>query len=156
MDKDATFFSDNFDVYRRQLPHWRADTVIYFVTWRLHKGNVPLSPEERTVVARTIEHFHASRYWLLAFVVMDDHVHVLVRLGGDETLQKTVHTWKSYSANQLQRNFGRVGAVWQDESLDRIVRDADELDVKRQYIAHNPVKRWPDLQEYEWVRQFEG
>ena len=147
---------DNFEIYRRHLPHWRADDVIYFVTWRLHLTNAPLEPEERSLVAQAIEHFHSSRYWLIASVVMDDHVHVLVRLASGIQLQSTVHSWKSYTANKLQRSLVRESVVWQDEYYDRIVRDPAELANYMEYIAANPVKRWPGIKEYPWLQIYEA
>lgn len=83
---------------------------------------------------------------------MDDHVHVLVRPYENHSLEQIVHTWKSFTANRLQRESSRTGAVWQQESFDRIVRDENEWLEKIQYIMNNPLKRWPGLGEYAWVR----
>ena len=146
---------ENFEVYRRHLPHWRADHVVYHIDWRLRAGTPPLQPDERTIVATAIEHFHAKRYWLLAYVVMDDHVHVVVRLPREQTLGAAVHSWKSFTANRLQRQANRFGAIWQQEYYDHIVRDAEELQNALQYIANNPIERWPELKEYQWQRFFE-
>jgi hypothetical protein len=35
---------------------------------------------------------------------------------------------------------GTAGSVWQDESWDRILRDATEFEEKLQYMIDNPVK----------------
>ena len=35
--------------------------------------------------------------------------------------------------------------------FDRIIRDERELIEKASYILNNPVKRWPEMEEYEWV-----
>jgi REP element-mobilizing transposase RayT len=85
-------------------------------TRRLHPKNAPLTPNERTMIASEI---NSRRYWLLAYVVMDNHVHVLLRLTLGNPFQKTVHRWNSYAAKQLQRHHDRKRAVWQDESFDR-------------------------------------
>ena len=47
---------------------------------------------------------------------------------------------KGVSANLLNRTRGSSGALWQDESYDRIIRDADELDEKLNYMLNNPVE----------------
>ncbi|MBI5570196.1 MAG: transposase [Desulfomonile tiedjei] len=140
-----------FSMYTRRLHHWRMDGSIYFVTWRLAGSQPPLEPDERSLVVDAIEHLAGDRYDLLAYVVMDDHVHVLAAPVEEFPLQQVVHTWKSYTANRLQRDFGRVGTVWQKEYFDRIVRNEDELMTKVDYIVHNPVRRWPELGEYRWV-----
>ena len=146
--------SDNLEIYQRHLPHWRLEYAIYFVTWRLHPTNALLEPDERALVANAIEHFHTQRYHLIAYVVMDDHVHVLLRLTPGTELEATVHTWKSYTANKLQRTRIRESRVWQGEYFDRIMRDSDELINTLQYIDTNPQKRWPDLDHYPWRRLY--
>lgn len=131
--------------------HWRMGGATYFVTWRLSRMQVELGPEERTIVADALRHFDGQRYRLIAFVVMNDHVHALVTPREPHPLQAIVHSWKSFTANRLQRERRRYGKVWQDESLDRIVRDETELLEKGSYILQNPRKRWPEMGEYPWV-----
>lgn len=152
MDIDLTLAGSNFKAYRRHLPHWRADHVIYFVTWSVASGCDNLNEEERTAVASAIEFFNNKRYWLLAYVVMDDHVHVLVRVSPEYSLEKVLHSWRSFTAHQFVRENHRIAPVWNQESYDRIVRDKDELDGFLQYIADNPTKRWPDQNEYPWLK----
>ncbi len=123
----------------------------YFVTWRLHPGQADLTPDERTVVFRAIEHFNGDRYDLSAYVVMNDHVHVLFTPTSSHRVEDLVRAWKSFTANLLQRTTGRAGRVWQDEYFDRVIRDEDELFDKAKYIVDNPWKRWPDIADYAWV-----
>ncbi|AFM23538.1 REP-associated tyrosine transposase [Desulfomonile tiedjei] len=138
-------------MYKGKLPHWRMDNSIYFVTWRLAASQIPLESDERTVVADAIVHFARVRYDLIAYVVMDDHIHVLAVPVEGVCLQEIVHSWKSFTANRLQRNFGRMGPIWQKEYFDRIVRDEEELMEKVNYILNNPARKWPELEEYKWV-----
>jgi len=149
---DLTLASADFETYCRHLPHWRGNHVIYFVTWCVELGVAPLQEEERTLVASAFEYFDNKRYWLFAYVVMDDHVHVLVRASPEHPLEKIIHSWKSFTAHQFGRQTGRVGQVWQQEYQDRIVRDREEIENRLQYIAYNPTKRWPDLKEYPWMK----
>jgi REP element-mobilizing transposase RayT len=136
--------------YRHRLPHIRIDGAVHFVTWRLRIGQQDLSEEERECVAATIRHFNGARYALQAYVVMNDHVHVLAQISPDRWLEDIVSSWKSFTTNRTQREFGRQGAVWQDEYFDRAVRDDAEYDQKRDYILGNAQKRWPDIDAYRW------
>jgi len=139
-----------FRAYRLQLPHWRLEGSCYFVTFRVHWSQPELGFEERTLVEKSVLFGDGKRHHIDAHVVMNDHVHVLVRpLAGE--LETLVHSWKSFSANRLQRLFGRRGAVWQREYFDRVVRDEAEWLEKMAYIAGNPVKRWPGVVDYPWV-----
>lgn len=142
---------NDFHLYRRDLPHWRQDGAIYFVTWRLHPVQVALAEGERDLVLDTLKHFHEQRYDLIAAVVMDDHVHTIVYPFQGFALESLCHTWKSFSAHHLQRKFQRQGAVWQKESFDRILRSEKEMREKANYIFNNPFKRWSALKEYKWL-----
>jgi REP element-mobilizing transposase RayT len=141
----------DFHIYHRDLPHWRQDGAVYFVTWRLHLKQAALSNQERDLVLDAIRHFDGERYAILIAVVMDDHVHVLVYPREGIALESLCHTWKSFTANQLQRKFQRQGAVWQKESFDRIPRQEREIREKATYILNNPFKRWPEIKEYKWL-----
>jgi REP element-mobilizing transposase RayT len=140
--------------YRRNLPHLRMEGATYFVTWRVRKDRPGLTPEERTLVVDALRHFDGARYELHAYVVMDDHVHVLFEPRAGHSVEALVHSWKSFTAHQVARRTGRRGGIWLDEYFDRIVRDEAELLEKAQYIANNPHKRWPDLDRYPWVREW--
>jgi len=138
-------------IYRRRMPHWRLAGAVYFVTWRLAKSQGELTTEERQVVMPALQHFDGSRYELYACVVMDDHVHVLVKPLGDNHLQELVHSWKSFTAHKFGQDYGRKVPIWQEEYFDRIIRDENEFIEKAQYIINNPLKRWPEVAEYPWV-----
>ncbi len=139
--------------YRRRLPHWRRDGATYFVTWRLHRTQRGLSADERSVVLRMLRHFDRTRFRLHAVVVMDDHVHVVVTPWPGWELGQIVGSWKSFSANRLQRSEGRRGPVWQADSHDRIVRNRDGLTRMIHYIRNNPIRRWPGISSYPplWI-----
>jgi REP-associated tyrosine transposase len=76
---------------------------------------------------------------------------VLLTPLGTWRLESILHSWKSFTANQMQRARSRAGRVWQDESFDRIVRDEVELEQKFNYILSKPWRRWPSLDGYVWV-----
>jgi len=142
--------SDDLTIYRRILPHWRLDGSLYFVTWRLDRDQPPLDGSERDLVAGAVRYFNVTRYDLFAYVVMNDHVHALVAPTGTHALQAIVHSWKSFTAHRLQRP-GRGRRIWQPEYFDRIVRDAEEVREKLDYIVGNPFKRWPGITSYPWL-----
>jgi REP element-mobilizing transposase RayT len=136
--------------YRRRLPHLRVEGAIYFVTWRVHGDQPDLSEAERDGVIEAVRHFDGARYALHAYVVMNDHVHVIVEPHTAFRLQAIVQAWKSFTANRFQREQGREGAIWQDEYFDRVIRDEAEYEQKRDYILANPFRRWPEVGAYRW------
>jgi putative transposase len=140
-----------FTQYRRNLPHFRLEDSTYFITWRTHPSFEPLPDFARETAFAAILHFNTARYDVLACVVMDDHVHVVLTPQPEWPLWKSVHSWKSYSAHEINKRLSRQGPVWLDESYDRIVRDEDELNEKLAYIYNNPLERWPDREDYPYL-----
>jgi putative transposase len=130
-------------IWRRNLPHWRLSGSTYFVTFRLKKG--AMFEDERKIVLDAIRHFHRIRYWVTAAVVMPDHAHLILKsLAGESgynfSLSKILQGIKGFSARAINQFRSTKGALWQDESFDRIVRDHDEYLEKWNYIRNNPVK----------------
>jgi REP element-mobilizing transposase RayT len=142
---------DTLEIKRKNLPHWRSSGVIYFVTWRLYRQQELLRSEERELVCRSLLHFDGERYLLGAYVVMDDHVHVIVVPLPENKLDEILHSWRSFTANQLQQNNTRTGKIWQEEPYDRIMRNLNEAKQKANYILDNPFRRWPELREYAFM-----
>ena len=92
------------------------------------------------VVAHALLYGESGRhfYQLRAWVIMPNHVHVLLR----PQIQLPVITrWlKGSTARQGNLILGRTGkAFWQDESFDHRVRDEVELARIVHYVEHNPV-----------------
>ena len=98
------------------------------------------NPEISQMVADTLTHFEGERYELDEWVIMPNHVHLLVRpLDGFE-LSDILHSWKSYSANKINQKLNQTGSFWKKEYYDHIVRDIDELIRIWKYIRNNPEK----------------
>jgi type I restriction enzyme R subunit len=97
-------------------------------------------PGVRAEIVRALQHFDGQRYWLDSWIVVPNHVHVLVTPSPDDMLSDILHSWKSYSAHALKAlSPGRCRRLWQKESFDHIVRSADHLQRFREYIARNPI-----------------
>ncbi len=97
-------------------------------------------PGAAEAVAETLRHFDGQRYHLDAFVVMPNHVHALVQPLPGHSLPQILRSWKSFTARQLNRMLSRAGAVWMQETFDRIVRDWETLVRYRTYIGRNSKK----------------
>ena len=113
-------------------------------------------PDTAGVVQQALLHFHQQRYWLWAWVVMPDHVHVLMTTFSDHRLGSILHSWKSYTANVINRVLSRRGRVWQRESFDHLVRSSHHATAFVTYIELNPVAaklcRTPEAWPYSSAR----
>jgi hypothetical protein len=98
------------------------------------------NPEISGLVENSLRHFDGQRYLRGSFVVMPNHVHVLVRPVMEHKLSDILHSWKSFTANEANKLLGRSGQFWQDESFDHIVRDEHQVERFQHYIHENPAK----------------
>lgn len=102
----------------------------------------------REVLEDSLRHFHGVRYLLDGYVVMPNHAHVLVKPLPGVELSDVVGGWKRHAARLIHKQLGRSGSLWMEESHDRIVRDAVELERYRDYILQNPQKAGLSTGEY--------
>jgi REP element-mobilizing transposase RayT len=91
------------------------------------------------LVEKAILYDNERKFRLFAWVVMPNHVHVLVEVG-ETPLTKLVQNWKSLVAVEANRLLGRTGRFWQPDYWDRFIRDTEQILKAIRYIENNPVK----------------
>lgn len=89
------------------------------------------------VVENAVRFFDGRRLSLHSYVVMPNHVHLLLQLYDEIKLSDILHSIKSFSAKQINRLLSRQGHVWGAESYDRIIRDARHYENVKKYIVKN-------------------
>ena len=147
--------------YRRRLPHLQKADATIFVTFR--KGTrEPLSDACRTAVLERCLYGNRIKFRLHAAVVMPEHVHLLTtplrnEAGDVYWLADILKGIKGASARDVNRILGSSGPVWEEESLDHIIRSDESLQQKFEYIQLNPVRRGlvksPEEYQWLWVQQ---
>jgi REP element-mobilizing transposase RayT len=96
--------------------------------------------ENAAIVADALQHFEGERSMLHSWVIMPNHVHVLFSLSNDQALGSLMHSWKGFSAREINRRSGAAGSIWQKSYFDRIIRDWDHFANCARYIRNNPAK----------------
>ena len=111
-------------------------------------------PRIADVVQDGLVNRYARLYYLWAYVVMANHIHVLLKPKSHETSSSTItKNLKGYSSREANRLLKRTGQrFWQDESFDHWSRNPTESARIVKYIENNPVKaglvREPE--QWEW------
>ena len=95
-------------------------------------------PEISTIVADSLFHFDTQRYHLGDFVIMPNHVHVIVCLLGDTDIEAQCTSWKRYTARRINQALAQSGRFWQEESFDHLIRSAEQFAAIQRYIRDNP------------------
>jgi REP-associated tyrosine transposase len=108
------------------------------------------NPEIAGCAVRAIQRgAELGHYVLRAYVIMPNHVHVLLDPLVD--LRRLTNGIKGASARDANRRLGRTGKpFWQDESFDHWIRDAGQFARTKAYIEFNPVKAHLCASPQDW------
>jgi len=77
-----------------------------------------------------------SRYHLHAFVLMPDHIHLLITPAPDVSIEKAMQFIKGGFSFRLKSKM----PVWEDSFTKRRIEDVRDFEVHRRYIHENPVR----------------
>jgi REP element-mobilizing transposase RayT len=99
---------------------------------------------------------------MYAFVVMPEHVHLLLTpllddVGDPYWLVEILQSLKGSSAHTVNKALHRSGPVWQEESFDHLLRRNEEFSATVEYVRQNPVRRGlvpiPENYRWFWIRE---
>jgi len=115
---------------------------IFFATTKASMG-LRLFQTERNAgllieVLRSLVAEH--RFKLHDFVIMPDHVHLLIEVGGEMTIEKAMQLIKGRFSHRLSHEFGYKGEVWQRGFTEVQVLNQQNFEAHRAYISENPIK----------------
>ena len=97
-------------------------------------------PEIANMVADALKFFHDKQYVLDEWVVMPNHVHLILWPMPNRTLSDILKSRKRQTARQANLIMGRTGErFWQPEPYDHWIRNDAEKARIRRYIRNNPV-----------------
>ena len=119
----------------------------HFITFTCYRRMEHLTNLQAcSVVLRALENTRRRyRLRLFGFVLMPEHVHLLLSEPERGTLARALQSLKSASARMARdvhtEDMGAHTPFWQTRYYDRYMRDFDEFSEKLRYIHRNPVKR---------------
>jgi len=136
----------------RRRPNGLGST--YVVSWKLDNSQMPLKGSERSKIVDELRANHGERYFLLAYVVMDDCVFVLFK-PNELAPRRVAQDWRGYTARRLAAECDRDGVIWDVDTQERtvvgqfaIVSAADEL-------MNKPYRKWRKIESYRWAECLE-
>ncbi|MDB5389019.1 MAG: hypothetical protein JWM11_4665 [Planctomycetaceae bacterium] len=117
------------------------------------------SPEISQLIADAMHRSDGSRCELGCYIIMPNHVHVVLRPLAPESdpLEMILKHWKASSLRSIEEKLKTAKSkpsemMWHRESFDHIVRDAEQLWRILQHIGSNPkMAGLPEGASQSWV-----
>ena len=115
----------------------------FFVTTKTAQGRSILQSDRMANLFINVlrENMRARHFTVHEFVVMPDHVHLLITVPADSTIEKAVQRIKGSFSFRAGRELGFKGEIWQRGFSEMRIHDDGSFAQHRGYIEKNPVKR---------------
>ena len=135
-----------------RLAHRTSAGWTYFVTTKAFQSANALQVHEiaTIVVGKLLEYRDKGNYLLHEFVVMPNHLHVLITPSDTATLERCMQLIKGGSSHEIHRVRGGGMPVWQSGFHDAKVKDWRDYGIKLDYIRFNPVTAKLVARPEEW------
>jgi len=125
----------------------RPDNIVsgartFFATTKTSQGRPLLQSERNATLMIDVlrSYVAAGKFRLNDFVIMPNHVHLLMTVGADMTIEKAMQFIKGGFSYRLKKECGYLGEVWQRGFSEERVENRESFLQHREYIAANPVK----------------
>ena len=120
----------------------RSSARTFFATTKTSEGRGLLQSERNATLLIDVlrSYVAANKSRLHDFVVMPDHLHLLLTVGEGMTIEKAMQFVKGGFSYRLKKEHGYMGEVWQRGFSESRVEDQQGFVRHREYIAANPVK----------------
>jgi putative transposase len=119
-----------------------STTRVFFTTTKTSMGrNLLQSDRNAQLLVDVLRSLIAEgNFEVHDFVIMPNHVHLLMTLKNGMTIEKAMQLVKGRFSYRLSHEFGHQGDIWQKGFSEGQVLNPIDFEKCRQYIALNPVK----------------
>jgi len=136
-----------------RLRHRTLPGCTYFVTTEASQRRAVFQAATvaQIVVDRIMECRKQGAYLLHEFVLMPNHLHLLVTPGVNTSLERAMMLIKGGSSHQIHQACGNKIEIWQSGFHDWTIRDAEDFGTKANYIRMNPVMANLAVKPEDWA-----
>ena len=93
-------------------------------------------------IGTVVERFTDSMPGIDKYVIMPNHVHLIVMNQPGETISQKIRSWKILISKEIGKS------IWQRSFYDHVIRDELDYLTKWKYIDDNPIK-WASDEYYQ-------
>lgn len=116
---------------------------IYLITFTTNKRQAVFL--ENDLAARIFcAALNDPRLWseakLMCWVLMPDHVHLLIQVGDNESISQLINRLKTNTARKVNFILGRTARFWEKGFHDKAIRSEENIIDVARYIVMNPIR----------------
>jgi REP-associated tyrosine transposase len=136
-----------------RLTHRTAPGCTYFVTTKTweHRAIFQVPENADTLISVIFRHRDRAAFQMHEFVVMPNHLHLLLTPSDETSLEKAIQLIKGGSSFEIHRIRGHKMEIWQPGFHEATVRDEGDYLGRRNYIRSNPVDARLVIQAEDWL-----
>ena len=113
-----------------------SDRIFFVTTVTAARRPIFRRESSANLLIETLTHYRDERKYLLhEFVIMPDHIHLLLTPAGEISLERAMQFIKGGFSFRLH-----VGLIWQPSFTNHRVRDFQDYAKHREYIRVNPLR----------------
>ena len=145
----------NFSIWRARLPHWRADNVTYYASFRHRRA---LEETERDRLLNNLLKSEGKRWDLVLICILPEVTEMMFTVrespdGSAYELSDILEKAKTRAGKEIIKRSGENFPPFYGESYDRIIRNDEEFEATWEKIVESPVslELVEDPDDYPWL-----
>ena len=117
------------------------ENYCYFITTNTHNGEKIFRDKKVIkIIIKDLEFYQKKfDFKLHGFVIMPNHLHLLVTPSEKGDISRIMHDFKSHTSQVINKNFNRKKPLWQEGFYEHVIRDKFDFNRKMDYIHKNPL-----------------
>ena len=122
-------------------PRFSYPSALHHVTLRCNNREFLFEPPWFEVFIELVEQARARfPIWLYNYCVMTNHVHLLFKVGREDTLSKAMHWLSTTFVRRFNTSTGRSGHLWEGRFKSAIIERSSYFYRCMAYVDLNPVR----------------
>jgi putative transposase len=122
---------------------YSSPNQIYLITFTTNKRQLVFFDNDQAARAFCVA-LNDPMLWheatLMCWVLMYDHVHLLVQIGDTESISRLINRLKANTARKVNMVLGKKDRFWEKGFHDRAIRSEENIVDIARYIVMNPIR----------------
>ena len=129
--------------YNLRKGRWSIPENFYFITTSTYaRKPIFLQSEIAQIIFDSIEWLQKmKRLEWVCIQIMPDHIHMVIKLGQEESLSKLINSFKGFTGKKITEFQHSHCSIWQNQYYDHCIRREENLNEIILYCYENPLRK---------------